>query len=350
MHLALGLDGYNVKGRRFVRQMPQPGVRRAAYDMVVAPAKSISLAALMGPAETRVLVRKAFNESSELALSLVEDLAARQGKATRRTHSGTLCAAIYSHERSRYADPHLHRHFLMLNVTRLRDGTLWALTVEFGMKVLGYIERIFQADLYRRLLKAGLPATLKMQVADLALPKDLCARFSRGHAGIVETIARIEGAGEKISLKRRRALGNIVNDRQRPRGHRKSNEAQWDERLNATERQALDALKVGPIKIRADLPLKEVAARVGASLGTAKSSGFLEDRWAAVTRVVEADPAVEPQAAIAAAARFMAPLRGIVIKKAKTEAAADHWRLEAEGRARQALARLARNGHRGATA
>lgn len=212
--LALILDGYTANGRNFLGWYRRD--RRCAYDMVVSASKSVSLSALCwekeGPA-----VKECFRDAAHSLVPIAERLARRQGSEEFQWKTGTLAAACFVHESSRYGDPHLHSHLLVSNVTD-NNGRFWALSAHSIYQETMVLDGIFQRDLTRRLQRCGYKAELKKGVAVLPVPEDLCRQYSKGHNAIEQVVDQLAARG--VEEGRLKSLAQVINDRVHPRRKR----------------------------------------------------------------------------------------------------------------------------------
>lgn len=104
--------------------------RRGGTDLTFSAPKSVSVQALAG-GDVRLLA--AHETAVARALGHAETLAAcrvtAEGVTTRQT-TGVLAVAQFRHDLSRAADPQLHTHSVVLNVTQRADGQWRALDNE----------------------------------------------------------------------------------------------------------------------------------------------------------------------------------------------------------------------------
>ena len=92
--------------------------RRVFYDFTFSPAKSVSIAALIGN-DRRII--EAHDEAVTVALRELQTYAAsRIRKQNQYAHrlTGNLVGAVFRHDTSRALDPHLHSHCILFNATR----------------------------------------------------------------------------------------------------------------------------------------------------------------------------------------------------------------------------------------
>lgn len=291
LDLAMTLDGYRTDGRRFVRRMPPPGTRRAAYDMVVSPAKAISVAALVGPARVGRLVRDCFASAARDTFTMVESMIRRQGQQHLREWTGRVAAAEFTHEKSRYGDPHLHTHFLMMNVTEDRRGGLWAMTVESAMSCAQWLDRLFQIDLARKLSRAGLASRLENHICVLPVSESIVAKFSKGRRDIDEAMIKVDEAFGEMKPHRRGQVRSFVNDRIRPR--RSIERRDWREEAGQAGCGELDKLEGRGVAV-AEAVTDRVRHRVIAPVRKA------ENPWDCLVDAVLGNPGLSSLSAIQA--------------------------------------------------
>lgn len=121
------LDGQLPSGERI--HLAGPG-RRGGTDMTFSAPKSVSLQALVH-GDTRLL--QAHEAAVACAMGYAETLAACRvtvDGVTSRQASGNLVVAQFRHDLSRAADPQLHTHCVVLNMTQRTDGQWRALDNE----------------------------------------------------------------------------------------------------------------------------------------------------------------------------------------------------------------------------
>ena len=95
--------------------------RRVFYDFTFSPAKSVSIAALVGQ-DQRIV--EAHEQAVTAALNQLQVFAStrvrKNGQCTDRT-TGNIVAAVFRHDTSRALDPHLHTHCIVFN-SHVRSG------------------------------------------------------------------------------------------------------------------------------------------------------------------------------------------------------------------------------------
>ncbi len=211
------LDGRDpADGVRLVRARSD---RTPGFDLTFRAPKSVSV--LFGLADPGVVreVREAHDCAVDAALAFLE----REACGTRRGTNGVdavdgsgFVGAAFRHRTSRAADPHLHTHVLVANLTKAPDdryGALDARRIYLHTKTAGYLyEAQLRAELTRRLGVEWGP--VRNGIADLVgIPQPALNGFSTRHAEIEEAMARrgvTSAAAEIAALDTRQAkLGPV---------------------------------------------------------------------------------------------------------------------------------------------
>ncbi|WP_084214535.1 MobF family relaxase [Terriglobus sp. TAA 43] len=130
---------------------------RAGWDAMFAPAKSVSLTALVGGDDR---IREAHREAVTIALGELEKYThARIGGNNPAERTGRFVAAKFEHDTARpvdgYAAPQLHTHAVMFNVTQREDGTTRALQEQPFFESQNFVTAIYQSELMYRLRVLG---------------------------------------------------------------------------------------------------------------------------------------------------------------------------------------------------
>lgn len=217
--LAALMAGHHPTTKHFLGLRKKPE-RRACWDVVMAPHKSVSIAALcLGP-KVSAKVAQAWRATCESFVELIDRLASRQNGGAPLVRTGNSVVATFHHERSRHGDPHFHTHFLVMNVTLDRAaqrGAQWrALEPSpiFHNNVL--LETAFNRELCRNLRNAGVAASLDAKgkcVVD-TIGKAPCDKLSKAHFLIKAMSA--QPRPPELGTMNPRKYENYVNDRTRP--------------------------------------------------------------------------------------------------------------------------------------
>jgi conjugative relaxase-like TrwC/TraI family protein len=129
--------------------------RRGGTDLTFSAPKSVSLQALVA-GDTRLL--QAHETAVARALDRAEELAACRvtvdGVTTKQT-TGTLAVAQFRHDLSRAADPQLHTHAVVLNVTQRPDGAWRALDNEALYRNKMWLGAFYRSELAKEVKALG---------------------------------------------------------------------------------------------------------------------------------------------------------------------------------------------------
>ncbi len=130
---------------------------RAGWDAMFAPAKSVSLTALVGGDER---IRVAHREAVTVALDELEKYThARLGGNKPAEQTGQFLVAKFEHDTARpvdgYAAPQLHTHAVIFNVTHRADGTTRALQEQPFFESQNFVTAVYQSELMYRLRSLG---------------------------------------------------------------------------------------------------------------------------------------------------------------------------------------------------
>ena len=130
---------------------------RAGWDAMFAPAKSVSLTALVG-GDYRI--REAHRAAVVTALDELEKYThARIGGNSPAERTGRFVVAKFEHDTARpvdgYAAPQLHTHAVIFNVTRREDGTTRAVQEHPFFESQNFVTAVYQSELMYRLRALG---------------------------------------------------------------------------------------------------------------------------------------------------------------------------------------------------
>lgn len=130
---------------------------RAGWDAMFAPAKSVSLTALVGGDDR---IRVAHREAVTVALDELEKYThARLGGNKPAEQTGKFLVAKFEHDTARpvdgYAAPQLHTHAVIFNVTQRADGTTRALQEQPFFESQNFVTAVYQSELMYRLRTFG---------------------------------------------------------------------------------------------------------------------------------------------------------------------------------------------------
>ena len=130
---------------------------RAGWDATLAPAKSVSLTALVGGDDR---IREAHSAAVTVALDELEKYThARLGGNKPAEQTGKFLVAKFEHDTARpvdgYAAPQLHTHAVIFNVTQRADGTTRALQEQPFFESQNLVTAVYQSELMYRLRGLG---------------------------------------------------------------------------------------------------------------------------------------------------------------------------------------------------
>ncbi|OZI26031.1 TrwC protein [Bordetella genomosp. 9] len=222
---------------------------RAALDLTFSTPKSVSIQALVGRDPS---VLAAHDQAVTRALEFLEAemvLARRKGNgSTSVERTGNAAIAKWRHETSRpsrdaLADPQLHTHALVMNITQRADGSWTAMGNEEIFRSLKLLDAVYQAELATQLEKAGYALRHEGGHFELAhISRSEIEAFSKRSMTIEAELAQIgetrrtasHGVKQTVTLRTRQA--------KTPEVSRESLQADW-------ERQARDmGLDLAPRK------------------------------------------------------------------------------------------------------
>jgi len=228
------LDGRLPNGVRLHHAGEGSG-RRGGTDMTFSAPKSVSIQALVA-GDTRLL--QAHETAVDRALEKAEALAACRvtvdGVTSRQT-TGVMVVAQFRHDLSRAADPQLHTHAVVLNVTQRSDGQWRAIDNEPLYRNQMWLGAYYRSELAKEVQALGYE--LRVTHAD--------GRFELAHVGTEQVKAfsnrsqMIERAVEAQGLSREEASARqlrvaALQTRQAKEGHdRGALLTEWRERAAA---------------------------------------------------------------------------------------------------------------------
>ncbi|HSH22642.1 MAG TPA: MobF family relaxase [Acidimicrobiales bacterium] len=172
-------------GTRVATWLTRPG-----YDLTLSAPKSVSLLWALGDGRVAASVRQAHDEAVDAAIAYLDTEAClvRRGQGGRTRFPGSgLVAAGFRHRTSREADPQLHTHVLVANMTQGPDGE-WS--------------SLFGTMLYRHARAAG---SIYQAVLRRHLGEWLGVRFGPVTKGYAEVVG-IDHAARRSFSRRRIAI------------------------------------------------------------------------------------------------------------------------------------------------
>jgi conjugative relaxase-like TrwC/TraI family protein len=203
-------------GSQLVHSQVGTGKHRAAWDFGCSTDKSVSIAALVGGDEAvleayRKAVLKGFFELERFAqVDQVHD-GLRRKKTT-----GSMVAARFEHKTNRKADPHLHSHIVVMNMTQTADGCWRALVEREVFGALPLATAVHRAELARLLGGLGYRVVVRPdgRVGIDGLTKEQLDHFSRRRKEVEAYLLKhgLSGprAAERAALNTREAKARDV--------------------------------------------------------------------------------------------------------------------------------------------
>ena len=226
--------------------------RRVFYDFTFSPAKSVSVAALVGD-DSRIVEahEQAVNEALRQLQSFAATRVRKKGECTDR-FTGNIVAAVFQHETSRALDPHLHSHCILFNATFDPVEKKWKALQNYEM--LGaqkFVENVYYHELARSLVKFGYQIENKPR-GDFeikGISPELVKKFSKRHDEIdLKTRELLEREPEKAEGNLAAIRENIAH-KERARKIRdiglEKLRTIWDGQITSAEKESLRQLKTG---------------------------------------------------------------------------------------------------------
>jgi conjugative relaxase-like TrwC/TraI family protein len=225
--------------------------RRAAWDCVVTPDKSISIAALCLATDLSKKVIEAFRSALTRLLRHMESLSYHQASVSGAPPqpASNLLAAQFIHQASRHADPHLHAHLLLINAVHCKDLRWRSLEPSSLYRNQTGLKLVFNAHLYEELVSRGFAAIRNTidGITKLPVPKALCSLYSKAHNSIVGMASSILDSGviqEEWARLPKASLINRLNERSRPKQRPKK--PNWQTLLSEEQKAKVASLIVHP--------------------------------------------------------------------------------------------------------
>lgn len=200
----LGLSG-NVDAEDFAKILTgefegidrMKNATRHGVDITFSAPKSVSLVGLAGNDEQ---IAADHREAVKAALKYLESemMTTRTGKnGVNREYTGNLVAAMYQHEDSRpidgIADPQLHDHCIIANLTQTEEGTWRTIDIDFGKnnEKLYLLDTIYKRELESRLRERGYNTYATEDGFEImGVEREQIEKFSRRYQAINEELER----------------------------------------------------------------------------------------------------------------------------------------------------------------
>jgi conjugative relaxase-like TrwC/TraI family protein len=223
--------------------------RRVFYDFTFSPAKSVSIAALVGH-DPRIV--EAHEQAVTVALNQLQTFAStrvrKNGQCTDRT-TGNIVAAVFRHDTSRALDPHLHTHCIVFNATFDPVEARWkALQNHDMLMAQKFVENVYYHELARTLRQFGygIENQRRGDFEVKGVSQALIEKFSKRHQEIDQK------TDELLQRQPEKAAGNIAAIRDHIAHKERARKIKgitlpelrtnWDRQLTAIERASLGRL------------------------------------------------------------------------------------------------------------
>lgn len=223
--------------------------RRVFYDFTFSPAKSVSIAALVGN-DKRII--EAHDEAVTVALRELQTYAAsRIRKQNLYAHrlTGNLVGAVFRHDTSRALDPHLHSHCILFNATRDSvEGSWKALEICEMLSAKKFAENVYYHELVRSLNRFGyrVQNNPRGDFEIEGVSKELVKKFSKRHDEIDrKTKELLEREPDKATRNLQEIRANIAH-KERARKIKDVGltklQSRWHEQMSGAEKAAVQSL------------------------------------------------------------------------------------------------------------
>lgn len=160
---------------------------QAGWEIVYAPAKSVSAVWAIAAPELRTQIEAAHQAAVQEAMQYLDKHAAW----TRRGHEGQereqvhLLGAEYQHSSSRANDPHLHSHLLVANVAQRQDGTWGTIESHPFYEMRKTADALYQSELAHGLQELGFSvqrsASEAIAIEICGVPENITQAWSTRH-------------------------------------------------------------------------------------------------------------------------------------------------------------------------
>jgi conjugative relaxase-like TrwC/TraI family protein len=220
--------------------------RRVFYDFTFSPAKSVSVAALVGDDPRMVEAHEhAVTEALRQLQSFAATRVRKNGECTDRL-TGNIVAAIFQHETSRALDPHLHSHCILFNATFDSVEKKWKALQNYEMLAAQkFVENVYYHELARSLVKFGYQIENKPR-GDFEIKgvsPELVKKFSKRHDEIDQKTRELLAREPEKAEGNLAAIRENIAHKERARKIRdiglEKLQAIWDGQLSSPERESL---------------------------------------------------------------------------------------------------------------
>lgn len=167
------------------RLAPAINRKRAYYDLTVATAKTVSLAALLNPNHPTA---RSVMQAHQNAVEAVSKAVGTMIEPRSGTGPARWLGAVFTHTHTREGDPHLHSHVILPNVTMNREGQWRAMQVNIAGINRTRLELIYGHELARQLQRRGLGPEIVMRsngLPEFRSLRRLTPRYNRATAAVL---------------------------------------------------------------------------------------------------------------------------------------------------------------------
>jgi conjugative relaxase-like TrwC/TraI family protein len=142
-------------GAQLVQSQRGTGKHRAGWDFTCSADKSVSIVALVGGDEGLLEAHRRAAHKGFFELERFAQVDQVKNRLRRSDTTGSIVAARFEHKTSRKADPHLHSHFVVMNMTQRSDGCWQALHEREMFAALPLATAVYRAEMARLLGERG---------------------------------------------------------------------------------------------------------------------------------------------------------------------------------------------------
>lgn len=191
-------------GVQLTQRQHKDGIR--FFDFQASSPKSVSVMAVTMD-DARIV--QAHKEAVDFALVELERFAAHRGENRNGSPrmveiTGKIIGARFTHLCARPsgggpADPQLHTHCAVSNVTQSKDGRFWALTESEMVKAIRYAGKVYENELIRKIRALGYKVAEKRNKKNLiesfeisGVSEEICDRFSKRSHDVEKAIAQFQ--------------------------------------------------------------------------------------------------------------------------------------------------------------
>lgn len=301
---------------------------RAALDLTFSAPKSISIQALVLK-DAKVLA--AHDKAVTRALDYLESelmLSRRKEHGKSRVEStGNAVIAKFRHETSRpskyaLADPQLHTHAIVMNVTQRSDGRWTAMSNERIVQSLKLLDAVYQSELAAELDKAGYALRHESGHVELAhISREQIEAFSKRSADIESELAKMgetrqtasHGLKQTVTLKTRQDKSAEISRDDLQRNWEQQGKAVALERDHARHKEGIE--RAMDRTANPDQPSSTTSAATAATAAARHRLATEAIRWA-IKHLTERE-AVMQERTLLTTAMAHAALHGVSVQEMK---------------------------------